>query len=69
MMDASRRDETIAELSADHRCVAPTPTLGADLRRQASPSWPRSFIGDELWIGAASETTLAMALAGQEGRA
>jgi hypothetical protein len=26
------------------------------------------FIGDELWIGATSETTLAMALAGQEGR-
>ncbi len=31
MMDASRRDETIAELSADHRCVAPTLPLGADL--------------------------------------
>ncbi len=31
MMDASRRDETIAELSADHRCVAPTLPLGANL--------------------------------------
>ncbi len=31
MMDASLWDETIAELSADHRCVAPTLLLGADL--------------------------------------
>lgn len=31
MMDASLWDETIAELSADHRCVAPTLPLGADL--------------------------------------
>jgi pimeloyl-ACP methyl ester carboxylesterase len=31
MMDASRWDETIAELSANHRCVAPTLPLGADL--------------------------------------
>jgi hypothetical protein len=31
MMDASLWDETIAELSADHRCVAPMLPLGADL--------------------------------------
>src|SRR5258708_21071931 len=31
MMDASLWDETIAELSADYRCVAPTLPLGADL--------------------------------------
>jgi pimeloyl-ACP methyl ester carboxylesterase len=31
MMGASLWDETIAELSADHRCVAPTLPLGADL--------------------------------------
>lgn len=30
-LDASRWDETIAELSADHRCVAPALPLGADL--------------------------------------
>jgi len=35
MMDASLWDETIAELSADHRCVAPTLPLGPTCRCQA----------------------------------
>jgi hypothetical protein len=35
----------------------------------AMREYPASrFIGDELWIGAASEATLARALAGQDGR-
>ncbi|MCX4451817.1 alpha/beta hydrolase [Streptomyces sp. NBC_01340] len=43
MMDASLWDETIAELAADHRCVAPTLPLGAHrhgMRADADLSLP-----------------------------
>ena len=60
---------TALDLAGEHTAVL----LHDSSRTYYHPAmreYPASrFIGDELWIGAASETTLAMALAGQQGRA
>ncbi len=49
MMDASLWDGPMADLSADHRCVAPTLPLGAvETGRAAAEGWPA-------WINPASK--------------
>jgi hypothetical protein len=59
---------TALDLAGEHTAVLLHDSSRA-YYHPAMREYPASrFIGDELWIGAASETTLAMALAGQEGR-
>jgi len=60
---------TALDLAGEHTAVLLHDSSRA-YYHPAMREYPASrFIGDELWIGAASETTLTMALAGQEGRA